>query len=81
MNSVNHGKNLKKNIIVRENSMKLKDIKTTKQIALENNIPIRTVHNRIESCGLIEGIDYRKLGERQPTLISPSGVKKILKKD
>ncbi|HHD2753309.1 TPA: hypothetical protein ACOTG0_002118 [Clostridium perfringens] len=61
--------------------MKLKDIKTTKEVSLENNIPIRTVHNRIESCGLIEGIDYRKLGERQPTLLAPSGIEKILKKN
>lgn len=60
--------------------MKLKDIKTTKQVSMENNIPIRTIHNRIESRGLIEGEDYRKLGERQPTLLSPSGVKKIIKK-
>ncbi|MDH2337359.1 hypothetical protein [Clostridium perfringens] len=61
--------------------MDLKDIKTTKEVALENNIPIRTVHNRIESCGLIEGIDYRKLGERQPTLLAPSGIEKILKRN
>ncbi|BDC03424.1 hypothetical protein [Clostridium perfringens] len=59
--------------------MNLKDIKTTKEVSLEYNIPIRTVHNRIESCNLLEGVDYRKLGERQPTLLSPSGVEKILK--
>ena len=59
--------------------MKLSDVKTAKEVALENNIPIRTIHFRIDNCGLIEGIDYKKLGERQPTLLSPSGIKKILK--
>lgn len=31
------------------------------------------------SFGLIEGVDYKKLGKRLPTLLSPSGIKKITK--
>lgn len=58
--------------------MNLKDIKTLREVALESNIPITTLTDRIKSRELIEGIDYKKLGIRQPTILSPEGIKKIL---
>lgn len=60
--------------------MDLKGIKTVKEISEEYNIPIRTIHNRIVSCRLIENVDYKKFGERIGTILSPSGIEKILKK-
>ncbi|HFK8175742.1 MULTISPECIES: hypothetical protein [Clostridium] len=63
--------------------MKLKDIKTLREVAKENNISVFTLKTRLESknFGLIDGEDFKKLGDRQPILLSPSGIKKILKKD
>lgn len=63
--------------------MNLKDIKTLREVAKENNISVFTLKTRLESKNfdLIDGEDFKKLGERQPTLLSPSGIKKILKKD
>lgn len=63
--------------------MKLSDIKTLQDIARETGIPVRTLQDRLGLKGfnMIEGEDYRKLGLRQPTLLSPEGVKKILKKN
>lgn len=62
--------------------MKLSDIKTLQDIARESGIPVRTLQDRLclKGFNMIEGEDYRKLGLRQPTLLSPEGVKKILKK-
>lgn len=62
--------------------MKLKDIKTLREVALENGILAVTLKKRLEykSFNMIEGEDYKKLGERQPILLSPRGIKKILKK-
>lgn len=59
--------------------MKLSEIKTLREVATENNIPATTLQGRLFK--LIEGVDYKTLGKRQPTLLSPSGIKKILKKD
>ncbi len=61
--------------------MRLKDIKTLRQLAKETGISYRTLADRIESnnLGLIEGIDYLKLGKGQATLLSPEGVEKIIK--
>lgn len=62
--------------------MELKDIKTLQEVSRMYNIPFRTLQSRLEaaSFGLIENVDYKKLGKRQPTLLSPSGVEKIIKK-
>ena len=62
--------------------MELKDIKTLQEVSRMYNIPFRTLQSRLESAsvGLIENVDYKKLGKRQPTLLSPSGVEKIIKK-
>ena len=59
--------------------MKLKDVKTLNEVAIENSISRQTLLSRVESLDLIEGEDIKKLGRRMPILLSPSGVKKILK--
>lgn len=61
--------------------MILNDIKTLQEVAKEYNIPFSTLQSRLNSrkIGLIAGIDYKRLGKRLPTLISPSGIKKIIK--
>ena len=62
--------------------MKLSDIKTLQDVSREYNIPFPTLQTRLESknLNLIEGEDYKKLGKRLPTLLSPSGIEKIIKK-
>lgn len=62
--------------------MNLNDIKTLQEVAREYNIPFPTLQTRLKSekLGLIEGIDYKRLGMRLPTLLSPSGIAKITKK-
>ena len=62
--------------------MKLSDIKTLKQISNEHNIPVVTLKKRIKlkSFDMIENEDYRSLGPRQATLLSPEGIEKITKK-
>lgn len=61
--------------------MRLSDIKTLQEVSREYLIPFPTLQTRLElkSFGLIEGVDYKKLGKRLPTLLSPSGIKKITK--
>jgi len=59
--------------------MQLKDIKTVHEVASENNISRQTLLSRIESLELKEGVEIRKLGRRMPILLSPEGVRKILK--
>ena len=61
--------------------MKLSDIKTLKQISDQYNIPVVTLKKRLKlkSFNMIKDEDYRSLGERQATILSPEGVKKILK--
>lgn len=63
-------------------NMKLSDIKTLQEVARETGIPVRTLQDRLvlKSLNMIEGEDYKKLGVRLPTLLSPEGVKKILSK-
>lgn len=62
--------------------MKLNDIKTLQEVARETGIPVRTLQDRLslKSLNMIEGEDYRKLGVRLPTLLSPQGIEKIIKK-
>ncbi len=57
--------------------MKLKDIKTLTEVAEEYNIPIKTLQSRLKY--LKEDVEYRKLGKRKPTLLTPEGVNKIIK--
>ena len=67
---------------IQEVKMKLSDIKTLKEISDQYNIPVVTLKKRInyKSFEMIEGIDYKSLGERQATLLSPEGIEKITKK-
>lgn len=60
--------------------MDLKDIKTLSDVSKEYDIPVITLKKRLEleSYNMIEGVDYKKLGARMPTLLSPSGVNKIV---
>ncbi|HBJ1645893.1 hypothetical protein FDB50_15345 [Clostridium botulinum] len=57
--------------------MKLKDLKTLTEVAEEYNISIKTLQSRLKY--LEENIEYKKLGKRQPTLLTPEGVNKIIK--
>lgn len=62
--------------------MKLSEIKTLQEVARETGIPVRTLQDRlkIKSMEMIEGEDFKKLGGKLPTLLSPNGVEKILNK-
>lgn len=59
--------------------MFLNDIKTLQDISKEIGISVKTLQGRLalKSFNMIEGEDYKKLGERQPTIFSNIGVKKI----
>ena len=59
--------------------MQLKDIKTINEVAIENNVNRQTLLSRIDTLDLEEGVEIKKLGRRMPILLSPEGVKKILK--
>jgi len=61
--------------------MKLKDIKTLTEVAKESGKDRTTLFYRLTLPGfdMVEGEDYRRLGPRLPVLLSPEGVKKILK--
>ena len=62
--------------------LKLSDIKTIQEVALEYNIPVPTLKTRLtlKSLNMIEGEDYRRMGKGQSVLLSPEGVKKIISK-
>jgi hypothetical protein len=61
--------------------MKLLDIKTIQEVALEYKIKVDTLKGRLKltSFGLIENVDFRRMGKGQSILLSPVGVKKITK--
>ena len=61
--------------------MKLSDIKTMQEVALEYKIPVPTLKTRLtlKSFNMIEGEDYRRMGKGQGVLLNPKGVKKITK--
>lgn len=61
--------------------MNLKDIKTLREVAEESGIEIRTLQQRLDlpNFGLIEEVDFKRLGKRQSTILTPIGIKKILK--
>lgn len=56
--------------------MTINDVKTLQEVAKENNISFATLQSRLKY--LEEGVDYRRLGKRLPTLLWPSGIIKIL---
>lgn len=61
--------------------MKLSEIKTLQEVSREYGIPFPTLQTRLTLKGfeMIEGEDYKKLGKRMPTILSPSGIMKITK--
>jgi hypothetical protein len=61
--------------------MKLLDIKTIQEVALEYKIKVDTLKGRLKltSFGLIENVDFRRMGKGQSILLSPVGVEKITK--
>ena len=62
--------------------MKLSDIKTLREVAEQSAVPYQTLKSRLKlkSLELVEGSDYKKLGARMPTILSPSGILKITSK-
>jgi len=60
-------------------NMKLSDITTIQEVALKYNISVATLKTRLTlpNFGLIENIDYRRMGKGQGVLLSPKGEKKI----
>ena len=62
--------------------MRLSDIKTLREVAEQSATPYETLKARLKlkSLDLVEGTDYKKLGPRMPTILSPSGIEKIIKK-
>lgn len=58
----------------------LMEVKTLKQISEEYDIRPTTLIYRLnlEAYNLIENIDYRELGNRQPIIFSKEGEKKIV---
>lgn len=61
--------------------MELRDVKTLKQVAKEADINHNTLYDRlvIKRREMIEGIDFVRLGKRQPILLSPEGIEKLLR--
>jgi hypothetical protein len=58
--------------------MELKDIKTLTEVSIQYEIPLKTLQSRLKH--LEEDIDYKRLGKKQPTILSPKGIKKIINK-
>lgn len=58
--------------------MQLTDIKTLKEVSELYGIPLKTLQSRLNR--LEEGIEYKRLGKRQATLLSPQGIEKIISK-
>jgi len=56
---------------------------TLRDLAKRTGIKIKTLQKRLDlkSFNMVEGEDFTRLGDRQSTLLSPSGVKKIMKED
>ena len=63
--------------------MDLKDIVTLRDIAKETGIEIRTLQQRLDLPGfnMVEGEDFRRLGQGQSTILTPKGAKKIVLKE
>lgn len=57
----------------------LESVTTLQEVSKAYNIPPTTLRTRLElrSFDMIEGEDYKRLGDRMPTLLSPVGIKKI----
>lgn len=58
-----------------KHSISAKDVKTLKEVADESGINVKTLRSRLYK--LEEGVEYRSLGERNPTIIMPGAINKI----
>ena len=58
--------------------LKLSNIKTLTEVSEIYKIPLKTLQSRLKN--LEENIDFKRLGKRQPTILTPKGIKKIIKK-
>lgn len=56
--------------------MQLKDIQFLSDISKDYGISLYTLQYRLKN--LEEGEEYRKLGKRMPTMLTPEAVKKIV---
>lgn len=54
------------------------NIKTLTEVSEQYDIPLKTLQSRLTR--ITEGIECKKLGKRQPTLLSPEGILKITSK-
>lgn len=63
--------------------MKLADITTIQEVSLEYGIPVTTLKTRLDSksINMIEGKDFKRMGTGQGIILSPNGVKKIVKEE
>jgi hypothetical protein len=58
--------------------MEIKDIKTLKEVSEESGINVKTLMLRFNTAAgkeIIENVDYKKLGHRQPILLTPNAIK------
>jgi hypothetical protein len=58
--------------------MELSDITILKEVSETYGIPLKTLQDRLKR--LDENVDYKKFGKRNTTILSPTGVEKIIKK-
>lgn len=58
--------------------MKMSDIKKLTEVSEQYDIPVETLRSRLKN--LEKDVDYKILGKRQPTILSPEGVEKIISK-
>ncbi len=63
--------------------MDLKDIVTLRDVAKKTGIEIRTLQQRLDLPGfnMVEGEDFRRLGQGQSTILTVKGAKKIIIKE
>jgi hypothetical protein len=63
--------------------MDLKDIVTLRDVAKKTGIGIRALQYRLGLPGfnMVEGEDFRRLGQGQSTILTPKGAKKIILKE
>jgi len=56
--------------------LKLSNIKTLTEVSEIYKIPLKTLQSRLKN--LEENIDFKRLGKRQSTILTPEGIKKII---
>ena len=58
--------------------LKLSDIKTLTEVSVQYGIPLKTLQSRLSQ--LKEDTEYKRLGKRQATILTPQGIEKIINK-